>query len=264
MPNGGSDNCGTCFFNRKNRKETDENKVDNREKDFCIIRNIPIECSFWTYCSNHQHHNPDRIDIPIGPVYVCKENSYGRVVSIKSSDREEIRLKLIELAEKMKEQPAEEYSAGVYLDEAIVMQLGEFREKKAKEALLRILDFDPQAGVGRRTRGSLIKTSLEALDKIECLTESEEKNIADMFIEKGLINQEQLDKGIEEEKNILNAIIKYINFSRKARTKEDDDDYSRFDVSWENPEKVIERDQLSDSFEDNKHNYDIIQIRSKE
>jgi len=166
MPNGGSDCCGTCCFNRKNSKEIPENQSGDSEKDFCVIRNIPIECSFWTYCVNHPHHNPERIDITIGPVYVCGEDSYKRVVSLKSPDTEEIRLKLIELAEKIREQPVMEYSAGVYLDEAIVMQLGEFKEKRAIDALRRIINFNPEARAGNRTRASLVKVAGEALGKI--------------------------------------------------------------------------------------------------
>jgi len=166
MPNGGSDCCGTCYFNVTNIVKNAKNSHDDN-KDFCVIRNIPIECSYWTYCANHQHHNPGMIDIPIGPVYICGKDSYNRVVSIKSPDREEIRLKLIELAENIQEQPVEEYSAGVYLDEAIVMQLGEFREKRAINALKRILSFKPQVRAGRRTREALLKAAEKALVKID-------------------------------------------------------------------------------------------------
>ena len=69
MPNGGSDCCGTCWFNRKNRGERDWSKhVDNTLPDHCEIRDLAIEDPFYTYCANHPHRRPERDRIPIGPL----------------------------------------------------------------------------------------------------------------------------------------------------------------------------------------------------
>ena len=69
MPNGGSDCCGTCWFNRKNRGERDWPKhADNTLPDHCEIRDLAIEDPFYTYCANHPHRRPERDRIPIGPV----------------------------------------------------------------------------------------------------------------------------------------------------------------------------------------------------
>ena len=69
MPNGGSDCCGTCWFNRKDRGERDWPKhVDNALPDHCEIRDLAIEDPFYTYCANHPHRRPERDRIPIGPV----------------------------------------------------------------------------------------------------------------------------------------------------------------------------------------------------
>jgi hypothetical protein len=56
MPNGGSDNCGTYWFNAKNK---------------CSIRELAIEHSLYPYCSNHPYRLPDKDSIPIGPVFVA-------------------------------------------------------------------------------------------------------------------------------------------------------------------------------------------------
>ena len=69
MPNGGSDCCGTCWFNRTNRGERDwQRHADESIPPYCEIRDIAIENPFYTYCANHPHRRPDRDRIPIGPV----------------------------------------------------------------------------------------------------------------------------------------------------------------------------------------------------
>ncbi len=99
MPNGGSDCCGTCWFNAKN-----------------------------------------------------------------------IRQHLIALLGRMKEQPSYEYPIGIYADELVVWQLGEFRESRAVELLRSVASFDPnsaEVGPFGRTREDLVRLAQEALGKIE-------------------------------------------------------------------------------------------------
>jgi hypothetical protein len=55
MPNGGSDCCGTCWFNARNKGEAGYAHADDPEPKFCTIRGLAIENSFWTYCGNHPH-----------------------------------------------------------------------------------------------------------------------------------------------------------------------------------------------------------------
>ena len=45
MPNGGSDNCGTCWFNTKNKGETGLGRFRDPAPDFCSIRELAIEHS---------------------------------------------------------------------------------------------------------------------------------------------------------------------------------------------------------------------------
>jgi len=69
----------------------------------------------------------------------------------------------------MEEQPKKEYPAGVYLDEMVVLQLGDFREKRAVADLERVARFNPAKSTGepfKRTRGPLVKLAKEALAKI--------------------------------------------------------------------------------------------------
>ena len=69
MPNGGSDCCGTCWFNRTKRGERDwSRRADKSIPPYCEIRDIAIEDPFYTYCANHPRRRPDRDPIPIGPV----------------------------------------------------------------------------------------------------------------------------------------------------------------------------------------------------
>jgi hypothetical protein len=65
MPNGGSDNCATCGFNRNNAGVWSAAGADNLKPGYCTIRAMEIACPHWTYCRNwHTHANA-----PLGPVY---------------------------------------------------------------------------------------------------------------------------------------------------------------------------------------------------
>jgi hypothetical protein len=167
MPNGGSDCCGTCWFNARNKGEAGYGHVDDPEPHFCTIRGLAIPTPFWTYCTNHPHHRPNRDPIPIGPVFVDADRD-GRKEWQPSPDTAEVRDHLLELVRAIDEQPAEEYKPAYCTDEMVVRQLGEFREERAADELRRILAFWPEASEGRfgRTRESLIAVAKEALDKL--------------------------------------------------------------------------------------------------
>ncbi|MCY3767731.1 MAG: hypothetical protein OXH06_20125 [Gemmatimonadetes bacterium] len=150
MPNGGSDCCGTCWFNRKNQGERDWLLyVDTSVPSHCEIRDIAIKDPFYTYCANHPHRRPDRDPIPIGPVMrhggweeewrvragqpdvlVSKENP--RYFWKPSPDSEEIRQHLLNLLESIFEHMSRDwYPIGDGLGETVLRQLGEFREQRA-------------------------------------------------------------------------------------------------------------------------------------
>src|SRR5262249_8212629 len=139
------------------------------EDDFCVIRNLAISNAFWTYCSNHPHHNPTKINIPIGPVFVAREN-YDRNVWVKSLDTEEVRSTLLRILSDIKEIPEPEYLAGFAVDDMAIWQMGEFREQRAVQQLEKIVQFDPNSqspGKFPRTRKKTVELAQTALAKIQ-------------------------------------------------------------------------------------------------
>ena len=169
LPNGGSDCCGTCWFNSKNKGEAGYRHAGDNEPDFCTIRNLAIENPFYTYCGNHPHRRSEKDRIPAGPVFVG-DSSGSRKLWKPSPDSEEIRRHLLALLGDMAEQPTSEYPIGVYVDEMVVWQLGEFRDLRALEPLRRVSLFQADAkesGPFDRTRNALIRLAREALEKIE-------------------------------------------------------------------------------------------------
>lgn len=163
MPNGGSDNCGTCWFNERNRGEVGFAP----DPGFCVIRGLPIENPLWTYCNNHPKHRPQRDPIPIGPAYVddgSAPHPYRRKVWQLSPDTEQVRLHLLDLLQQIPETLEHEYGT-VYTDEVVVWQLGEFREQRAIPALQRVAAFAREAR-GKR-RACVIDFAEKALAKIE-------------------------------------------------------------------------------------------------
>jgi len=164
MPNGGSDCCGTCWFNRKNRGEAGYAHPHAAEPAYCEIRRLAIPHPFYTYCANHPHRSPERDQIPIGPIFTNPRGE-GREIWKQSPDTEEVRTHLLNVLAGIQEQPKEEHPIGPYRDEVVVWQLGEFREQRASRSLERIANFDPSASTGkplRRSRDSLVEAAKEA------------------------------------------------------------------------------------------------------
>lgn len=168
MPNCGSDCCGTCWFNRKNRGEAGYAHVNEPEPAYCEIRALEIPNPMYTYCANHPHRSPERDQILIGPIWIDPRDQ-GREIWKQSPDTETVRTHLLDLLVRIPEQPKVEYPIGIYRDEMIVGQLGEFRERRAIRDLERIANFDPRASTGeplRRSRGPLVEIAEGALRKI--------------------------------------------------------------------------------------------------
>ena len=168
MPNGGSDCCGTCWFNRRNRGEAGYAHADAAEPAYCQVRGLEIPDPFHTYCANHPHRSPERDHIPVGPVFIDPRGA-GREIWKQCPDTEEVRTHLLNLLAEIQEQPKEEYPIGIYRDEVVVWQLGEFREQRAGRNLERIANFDPRATTSkplRRSRDSLVEAARQALIKI--------------------------------------------------------------------------------------------------
>jgi hypothetical protein len=170
MPNGGSDCCGIYWFNKQNIGEAGYGHRETPEEHYCLIRDFEMEAAFWTYCANHPYRRPEKDEIPIGPVFADQDQGKGREIIKDSPDSEEIRLHLLDLAKEIVEKPQTEYPIGGYLDEMVIWQLGEFREKRALGELERIAGFNCKASTGRpfqRTRHLLVAAAKDAIKKIE-------------------------------------------------------------------------------------------------
>ncbi len=152
MPNGGSDCCGTCWFNRANGGEPGSANHDHEIPSYCEIRQLEIPNPFYTYCANHPHHRPQRDPIPIGPVTVHEADSVEREPGRHemrewreqwrhSPDTETVRRHLLSLLE----------DPGTGIDETylfftrpvvwvVLDQLVEFREQRAIPILERVIE----------------------------------------------------------------------------------------------------------------------------
>jgi len=167
MPNGGSDCCGTCWFNSRNKGQTGYLHARSLEPAVCSIRSFSIDNPFYTYCGNHPHRRPERDPVPVGPVYTG--DSTGRRTCLKASpDTEAIRQHLLNLLGQLEEHPIAEDLLGI--GRVVAWQLGEFEEVRAVDKLRRLATFDDNRtgddSSGRFLR-DLAETAIEALGKIE-------------------------------------------------------------------------------------------------
>ncbi len=142
MPNGGSDCCGTCWFNRTNdgRAGFPEKPRRDRAPSYCEIRHLDVPDPFYTYCANHPHRNPGKIPVPIGPAFTG-DSQGNREPLHPSPDTEEIRQAVLELLHQIPEQPTEQYPIGLSLETVIIWQLAEWEEHRALPGLERIMGF---------------------------------------------------------------------------------------------------------------------------
>ncbi len=140
MPNGGSDCCGTCWFNRSLQGERGSANFNPDIPSHCEIRDLAIEDPFYTYCANHPYHRPNRDPIPIGPVYthVATDALGGghREVWQPSPDTEDIRrhlLDLVRLPEELADEGYHFYTHPAHI--AAIWQLLEWRDERLIGAL---------------------------------------------------------------------------------------------------------------------------------
>ncbi|WP_419166504.1 hypothetical protein [Candidatus Palauibacter sp.] len=131
MPNGGSDCCGTCWFNRANAGEAGSANHEGSVSSYCEIRDLPIPDPFYTYCSNHPYRLDRREPIPIGPVFTAADADAEREVWVEPPDTEEIRSHLLRLLAHA-DNPQDHYPFfGGPIPAIVARQLVEFREPRA-------------------------------------------------------------------------------------------------------------------------------------
>ena len=138
MPNGGSDCCGTCWFNRSLEGPRGSENFNREIASGCEIRELDIPDPFYTYCANHPYHRPSRDPILIGPVYV--RSASGPLAEREewrpSPDTEEIRQHLPALGRLPAEHADEDYHFYTHPAHiAAIMQLLEWRDERLIPAL---------------------------------------------------------------------------------------------------------------------------------
>lgn len=163
MPNGGSDCCGTCWFNRSLQGERGSSNFNRDIPSHCEIRNLDIRDPFYTYCANHPYHRPNRDPIPIGPVY--DGDSFGNRRELEPSpDSEEIRQHLLQLVrdpEELKDEGYHFYTHPAHI--AAVWQLLEWHDERLIGALEE-LSNRPEMENSRSTLEETISLVRERLD----------------------------------------------------------------------------------------------------
>jgi hypothetical protein len=173
MPNGGTDNCGTCWFNARNQGEAGYAHASLLQRllrqlpNFCEIRKLSVnEAPFYTYCANHPSKTRgQRVLIPVGPVFMWEE----RRLWVKSPDTEEVRVHLLACLSAIEETPPPTYPCGATFDDTVIWQLGDFREVRALRELERVACFDPtltRGGPFTRHQAGTIVLAREALAQV--------------------------------------------------------------------------------------------------
>jgi len=208
MPNGGSDCCGTCCFNSKNKGKTGLNRTDPNEISHCIIRDLDIKNPFYTYCANHPHHNPGRLEMPLGPVYVNDGYPYTRKVWVYPPDSEEMRLKLLDLLDHISNKPEFKYPSVTDFEEEIIMQLTALKETRAIEGFKRVInmDIDLYKRSRRELRRNKAITVGLALESLLILTDGKVIDEVKHFINYGI--EEASAKKYNPERDNF-AVIRY-------------------------------------------------------
>jgi hypothetical protein len=208
MPNGGSDCCGTCWFNCKNEEKPGYHGSKKEGIVICTIREIEIPDPFWTYCANHPHHNREKIELPLGPVYIIDDYPYSRKVWINPPDNERIRLKLLDLLNSITSEPQFKYPSQTDLEEEVIKQLTVLKEKRAVEGLRRIINFD--VDLYRNLNNFIVRNKLIIVGQaIEALLQITDGNCIDEvkhFINAGIKEFNTINYNEENDKF---AVIRY-------------------------------------------------------
>jgi len=136
MPNGGSDNCNSCWFNERNDAVAGIAKEEWEGAIRCILRDVEIENTHWTYCSNHPSANPNRLDFPVGAVARHDGETGRRVPLYPSPDTPELRDRLVGILDAMSED-----RRAIGVEFTAMKQLGLWKELTATGGLRRVLAF---------------------------------------------------------------------------------------------------------------------------
>lgn len=207
MPNGGSDCCGTCRFNNYIFKSKGHPELETEKSAYCIIRKILIPDPLYTYCANHPQHNKEKIEIPLGPVYIYA--GYGsREIWLNPPDNEEVRIELLYYLENIDNGIEKIYPLAKDIEEIVITQLTELKEKRAIPYLLDItkLDIEIYRNFKNHWLRNKVITVGHAIESLLILSEGEKIEDVKHFIYSGI------EDGIPENYNDENdnfAILRY-------------------------------------------------------
>ena len=168
MPNGGSDCCGTCWFNRANGGEAGSGNHDHSIPSHCEIRNLAIRKPFYTYCANHPYRLQKRVQVPLGPVYVHVDESFerdgvtnytfGREIWVDAPDTEDTRNQLLQLLEDTGDLSDSYPFYGENLVQVVVNELERLREPRAIPILEHIAEqFREESEVRDRVQDAIAR-----------------------------------------------------------------------------------------------------------
>jgi hypothetical protein len=172
MPNGGSDCCGTCWFNLRNKGEAGYDHAKDPEPNRCVIRNIDISDPYYTYCANHPHRNPARLTVPIGAVYTGDSQGEREVWLALEGSREN-REAHLELLRALTETTPDEYPLGKSTLTSVIEQLAAWGETRAVPLLERVANRTVEEGLSdfvaypRQLNIEAARAALESLRKRE-------------------------------------------------------------------------------------------------
>lgn len=159
MPNGGIDNCGTCWYNDANIVARGE--APNRSEGafhFCTIRQFQPADPFWTYCLNHGYAQPDGAPIPVGPAYGIKEDGdhlYERTPITSHPDSEPIRQQLLRVLTGQDPMPVP--------FEVLLEHLEALEEKRAIPMLESLLEDEDHSGDWRQRVEEAVRVLRDAM-----------------------------------------------------------------------------------------------------
>lgn len=158
MPNGGTDCCGFCWFNRTNRGRRNWSKHRDRSiPPHCEIRDIDLPDPAYTYCATPPHRRPFRDRIPIGPV-MTGDACGNRKLWLEVQDSPEIRQHHLDLLwDVVDGKPAKDwYPLGLSLLTVVVWQVGQWHERRAIPALEALVEKDTRYE-------NLVKSTIEQI-----------------------------------------------------------------------------------------------------
>jgi len=186
MHDGSLDCCATCWFNSILLENNE--KKENVTVGICTIRGFTILNPFGVYCINHPGYNLNKIEAPLGPVYV--NDGFGksqiRKILYDPIDNETIRLWLLDFLDRI---PNESQLNQTNIEEEVIKQLSVFKEKRATKGLLKIINHDIESVKQEKkvilNKVILIGLSINALMQI---SDGEQLDNVEKFISKGIEN----------------------------------------------------------------------------